>query len=86
MGRRMRMMLADERRARLDELATEYGNITDLSRVLGKSDSYMARYLRDRVPYDLASRDRQKLASFFGVDDETLRRLPPAPPRLRRRG
>ena len=69
----MRIMLADERRARFDELVRTYGNTAELSRVLGRSDGYVGRYLRDRVPYDLPDRDRRRLAEFFGVDEWLLR-------------
>ncbi|UYY60084.1 hypothetical protein [Sphingomonas sp. S2-65] len=78
-------MLADERRARFNELASEFGNTAELSRVLGRGDTYLARYLRHRVPYDLEEPDRRKLARFFGVDEETLRPRPPEPYRLRHR-
>ncbi|MBB5712188.1 hypothetical protein [Sphingomonas xinjiangensis] len=76
-------MVADERRTRFGELVQAYGNSAELSRVLGRSDGYIGRHLRDRVPYDLPDYDRRKLAQFFGVHAETLKQLPPSPSRLR---
>lgn len=67
-------MLPDERRARFEALALEHKvTSSELSRILGRNDAYVSSYLRRRVPYDLAAADRNKLARFFGVDEETLK-------------
>jgi len=38
-----------------------------LSRLLGRQDGYIARHIRDAVPYELAAADRDTLARFFGI-------------------
>lgn len=38
-----------------------------LSRVLGRQDGYIARFVRDSVPYELSVADRDKLARYFGL-------------------
>lgn len=75
----MRIILPDERRARFAELVTQHkSSLVQLSRIIGRSDGYFSSYLRRSVPYDLAERDRRKLARYFGVDEETLRPVPKA--------
>lgn len=70
----VRIMLADERRARLAALAREHNaSHAELSRILGRNDAYVSSYLRRSAPYDLADHDRRKLARFFGVHEETLK-------------
>lgn len=70
----MKIMLADERRARLEDLAGEQrASFAELSRVLGRNEAYVSDYLRRKVPYDLSDPDRSKLARYFGVDEDTLR-------------
>lgn len=79
-------MLPDERRARMVELVREHrASRKGLSRLLGRGDGYLARYLSESVPYDLARTDREMLARYFGVDAETLKPMPPARPRRWRR-
>ena len=74
--KRSRIMLSDERRVRFEELAAEHrASFAELSRILGRGDSYVSDYLRRKVPYDLAAADSGKLARFFGVDPDTLRPL-----------
>lgn len=71
-------MLPDERRVRLAELvAAQDTSLAELSRVLGRNEGYMSSYLHRKVPYDLASADRSRLARFLGVDPETMKRQPP---------
>ncbi len=72
-------MLPEERRARFAALAKTRGtSLKIISRIIGRSDGYFARYLRERVPYDLAERDYRKLARYFGVDADTMRPAPSA--------
>lgn len=67
-------MLADERRDRFEALAGEHkASFAELSRILGRNESYISDYLRRKVPYDLADADNAKLARFFGVDPAALR-------------
>ncbi|HVJ03823.1 MAG TPA: helix-turn-helix transcriptional regulator [Sphingomonas sp.] len=82
----MRITLPDERRARLAALAQEHdASHAELSRIIGRGETYISRYLRRAVPYDLPELDRRRLARFFGVDEETLtRRAPPRPGPCRR--
>ena len=82
----MRLMLPDERRSRFGELVRQHkASRKGLSRLLGRGDGYVARYLTDSVPYDLAESDRDLLARYFGVEADTLRPPPPARPRRWRR-
>ena len=82
----MRLMLPDERRARFGQLVDQHrASRKGLSRLLGRGDGYLARYLADSVPYDLAERDRDLLARYFGVEADTLRPPPPVRPRRWRR-
>lgn len=81
----VRLMLPNERRARLGELVAQHGaNRASLSRLIGRGTGYLGRYLREAVPYDLAEQDRDLLARYFGVDADTLRPAPPTHPRARR--
>ncbi len=48
-----------------------------LSRVLGRQDGYIARFVRDSVPYELSAADLDKLARYFGLPGPRLG----APPR-----
>ncbi|WP_066723623.1 phage repressor protein [Sphingomonas pituitosa] len=43
-----------------------------LSRLLGRQDGYIARHIREAVPYELAIADRDKLARFFGIPGQHL--------------
>lgn len=70
----MRLMLPDERRARLDQLVRQHkASLKGLSRFIGRGDGYLSSYLTRQVPYDLAEPDRALLARYFGVDKDTLR-------------
>ncbi len=41
--------------------------MSNLSRLIGKSDGYLARYIRKGVPVALPANDRQLLARYLGV-------------------
>ena len=75
----MRLILPDERRDRLAELADRHdASHAALSRMLGRSNTYFSRYLNRKVPYDLAEQDQLRLAWFFGVSPDTMRAEPHA--------
>lgn len=81
-----RLMLPDESRGRIADLAATYKtSLAELSRLLGRGDGYVSDYLNRKVPYDLAATDRHRIARFFGVDPETLKAPPSRPDRWRRR-
>jgi hypothetical protein len=42
-------------------------SLATLSRVLGRQEGYIARFVRDQVPYELSVADRDKVARYFGV-------------------
>lgn len=42
-------------------------SFASLSRVLGRQDGYIARFVREKVPYQLAPAERARAAEFFGV-------------------
>ncbi|WP_241213420.1 phage repressor protein [Sphingomonas sp. ABOLE] len=48
-----------------------------LSRILGRPDGYIARHIREQIPYELAQAERARAAEFFGVPGPYL----DAPPR-----
>lgn len=74
-----------EARVRLKALAERHrASYAELSRIIGRSEGYMARYFADGVPYELADADRRRLARYFGVDEGNLRQLPEQPPQLAR--
>ncbi|WP_010545198.1 hypothetical protein [Sphingomonas elodea] len=55
-------------RQRVAEQCAKSGiSLAQLSRILGKQDGYIARFVRDQVPYELASADRDKVARYFGL-------------------
>lgn len=41
--------------------------MSNLSRLIGRSDGYLARYIREGVPVTLPANDRQMLARYLGV-------------------
>ncbi len=42
-------------------------SLAQLSRILGRPDGFIARFVREAVPYELAAADRDKVARYFGV-------------------
>jgi hypothetical protein len=43
-----------------------------LSRMLGRDDRFLRRFVVHGVPSALAADDHRRLADFFGVDERTL--------------
>lgn len=43
-----------------------------LSRMLGRSDGYLRRFVTDGVPAALRPDDHRRLANYFGVDERAL--------------
>lgn len=69
----MKIVLEHEARERIERLAGEHEvSLSELSRVLKRGDGYMARYLRDQVPYVLGVADKRRLASLFGKPEGYL--------------
>ena len=63
---------AEERR-RLQHLAQrDRTSLATLSRVIGRHDGYVSRYLRGETPRRLIDDDRRRLARFYGVDEYDL--------------
>lgn len=57
----------------LERLAAAQGvSLSELSRVIGRNLAYLQQFVRRGTPRRLAERDRQVLARFLGVDEETL--------------
>lgn len=46
--------------------------MSNLPRLIGKSDGYLARYIRDGVPVSLPANDRQLLARYLGVQSTVI--------------
>ena len=66
-------MQPDTIRANLTALADRYGEtLADLSRMIGRSDGYLARFIRDGIPAELRTAERNILANYFHVQPDTL--------------
>ncbi|MDP5280259.1 S24 family peptidase [Sphingomonas sp. DG1-23] len=60
-------------RAALEALMAEQGaSFAELSRVIGRNPAYLQQYVRRGSPRELAERDRELLARFFGVPEAQL--------------
>jgi hypothetical protein len=60
-------------RAALEALIAEQGaSFAELSRVIGRNPAYLQQYVRRGSPRELAERDRELLARFFGVPEARL--------------
>jgi phage repressor protein C with HTH and peptisase S24 domain len=60
-------------REELDRLIQQgHYSYTAISRMLGRNASYIQQFIKRGSPRKLESEDRRKLASFFGVDEQTL--------------
>ncbi len=46
--------------------------MSNLSRLIGKSDGYLARYIRDGVPLALPANERKLLARYLGVQPTAI--------------
>lgn len=63
----------DEIRQRIAEQCKQRGlALAELSRILGHKDGYIARFIRDKVPYELSMADRDRAARYFGVPGQHL--------------
>ena len=60
-----------------EQCASHRISFSQLSRILGRPDGYIARHIREQVPYELARSERARAAEFFGVPGPYL----DAPPR-----
>ncbi|MGN6375550.1 MAG: S24 family peptidase [Sphingomonas sp.] len=60
-------------RATLGALAERHGaSLAALSRLIGRNPAYLQQFVTRGSPRRLAERDRQLLASYFGVDETAL--------------
>lgn len=60
-------------RTNLDRLIRERReDYANLSRLLGRNAAYIQQYIKRGAPRELAERDRNTLARYFGVDEEEL--------------
>ena len=66
------MINADPRKRLLDLAGARGVSLSQLSSMLGRNVSYLQQFVRKGSPRKLEERDRQKLASFFGVDQAEL--------------
>lgn len=77
--------LPDEVRERIARAAAEHRiTLKTLTRLIGRGNGYISRFMRQRVPYRLADEDQGRIARFLGLDEETL--LKAAPQRRRAKG
>lgn len=54
-------------------------NLAALSRMIGRSDGYLQRFVRYGTPDRLVLRDRKLLACFFAIDERALGARPGEP-------
>ena len=47
-------------------------SLAQLSRVLGRPDGFIARFVREAVPYELPVGDRSRAAEFLGIPGPQL--------------
>ena len=60
-------------------VARKGATLASLSRMIGRRDGYLWRFLNVEVPDRLAFRDRRLLAAFFAVDEWELGARPGEP-------
>lgn len=63
---------ADPREALRAVVARGNDSLAALSRMIGKSDGYLGRFLNDGVPVALAADDHRRLAEYFGLTEREL--------------
>lgn len=51
----------------VEQCAAANISLAQLSRILGRRDPYIARFVREAVPYELPLADRAKAAEYFGI-------------------
>ena len=59
-------------RALVELAAGERAGLAALSRMIGRPDHFLSRFVREGHPAALRDDDRLRLARFFGVDDGVL--------------
>jgi hypothetical protein len=63
---------ADPREALAAAVAGGSDSLASLSRMLGRGDGYLRRFLVDGVPVALAPDDHRRLADYFGLTQREL--------------
>lgn len=63
---------ADPREALRKAVDQGPDSLSELSRMLGRSDGYLRRFIVDGVPVALAPDDHRRLADFFGLTQREL--------------
>lgn len=60
-------------RQRIAEHCAERGiSLAQLSRILARPDGYVARFVRDSIPYEMPVAERARAAEYFGVPGPLL--------------
>jgi len=60
------------RRSLAATIATGASSRAALSRMIGRPDGYLSRFINDGVPRALRPDEHHRLATFFGVGDRAL--------------
>lgn len=62
----------DPRKALSAAVGRGRDSLAALSRMLGRSDGYLGRFINDGVPVALAPDDHRRLADYFGLTEREL--------------
>lgn len=69
-----------DQRAALERLIQEKReDYAGLSRLIGRNPAYIQQFIKRGIPKRLSEEDRQRLARYFGVDEQVLGGPPPQP-------
>lgn len=75
---------APDPRCRLAELvAADNSGYAALSRLIGRPDGFLRRFVVDGVPSRLRDKELALLAAYFGIAEQELGGVPAAPPERR---
>ncbi len=67
-----RSLPADPREALLAIAHRRGETLANLSRLIGRGEGYLSRYVRRRVPSALPAMDRMLLGKYLGIEDSLL--------------
>lgn len=70
---RLELVTPEQVRATLEKLVEQHGEgLAGLSRMIGRSDGYLSRFIEGGSPATLLPKDRLLLAKYFRIDERFL--------------